>query len=297
MTISKKITLLALCLLFVAASSAALLLPVLANADELGDYGGEEGESYDIWYDNSAGYKIEIYNFYYWEFPIERIQTAVPYSDTEGALSYVNITAYYSVSDEAGGEYVASNYGSATGNTPSVTVTLYSDAIEQQDAIASATIELVPSSDYSELVPGYYAYNVSYDNIEGSDRVDYNSYLSFEISVVTIPGSGSYNDGYQSGYNAGYDAGYASGVSESQEGAYSSGYNAGRLDGYQSGYSDGVLDGNFEVGTTDVPRTIFGVVFDILSTPILGFISVADILVIIFMLGVLFFVLRLIKGG
>ena len=296
MTKIKKIAIFALCLIFVASASAALLLPAVAFADELGDYGGAEGESYDIWYNNSAGYKIEIYNFYEWYFPIERIQTAVPYSDTEGALSYVNITAYYSVTGDEG-EYVASNYGTATGNTPSVTVTLYSDAIEQQDAIASATIELVPSSDYSELVPGYYAYNVSYDNIEGSDRVDYNSYLSFEISVVTIPGSGSYNDGYQSGYNDGYDAGYASGVGESQEGAYSSGYNAGKLDGYQSGYADGVIDGNFEVGTTDVPRTIFSVVFDIMSTPILGFISVADILVIIFMLGVLFFVLRLIKGG
>ena len=290
MTKTKKIALVALLI----GATATLLLPCIAFADTLEDFGGEEPYNYEIWADGREVYQIFFMEPASWQYPIERIQTHIAYSDSEESISNVIVSAemHTYVDGEEGRELYAQAYGAVWGNAPTLTVIMYSDPPEYQDPIASFTLTLYDSSTVPELEAGYYAYDLTFSNISGEEYVDYNTYFNFTIrlSDPTVPGAGSYDEGYSEGYNDGIAAG--------QEAAYDKGYKDGKADGAKGAYDQGFLDGKAGAeGALSVPKSLFGTVFEILSTPILGFVSVADILLIVMMLGIIFFFLWLVRGG
>lgn len=270
---------------------AAMLVPCLAAAAGLGEY----GSGYELLFNNADGYYVELYGLgVEFSWPIENVTTQMRYSDSETATSSLRCTAKLTSYYEWDDTYISTAAQTASGNANSLTLTVYSDYPENQDALASVTISWYQSPDE----PSYYAYSIEFENLAGNESIDYESSLtlSFTRIEVAIYNDG-YEDGYNTGYSTGYESGYQDGLSHADEAAYENGYIDGRSDGYSTGYDEGFLDGESSIpGGTGVAKSLFGVVLDIISTPILGVISVADILLIIVILGLVGFVVHWIRG-
>ena len=135
-----------------------------------------------------------------------------------------------------------------------------------------------------------YVYTGAVSKPPVGDNVAYTYYLSGYNSAITGE--------YQNGYDVGYSEGLSNGLNASQPEVYKNGYDVGYSEGRGAGYSEGLLDGlnGGDASGVGVAKSIFNVVFEIISTPILGFISVADILMIIIVLAIVLLVLRFIRG-
>lgn len=252
------------------ALSVALMFATTAFADSIGDFGGSEGYNYNIYVDNSKVYDVDFRGLgAEFSLPLERISTNLVYDDSDNPFLYnVTLAAACYISEE---DYYVRGYTITADPILDgvVNLVVYSDE-EQQDAVFEVIVSLYHDVENS---PGNYAYDLDVSNYAGYESIDYEITVDLEIKRSdyvngTLPGD-EYWDGWSDGYDEGYDA----------------------------GWSDGYTDGQNGLGATDVPKTIFGVVMDIISTPILGFISVADILLIVICLGLLFFFLRIARGG
>lgn len=252
------------------ALSVSLMFATTAFADTLDDFGGVDSYNYYLWVDNSKAYDVELKGLgAEFSLPLERISTNVVYNDNDVPFLYnVTISAYCYIAEE---DYAVKGYTTTAEPILDgvVSLVVYADE-EQQDALFEVIVSL-----YNDVEnrPGNYAYDLDFVNYAGYESIDYESTVNFEMKRSDLVETPLPGDEYWDGWSDGYD------------------------EGYNAGWSDGYTDGQNGLGATDVPKTIFGVVMDIISTPILGFISVADILLIVICLGLLFFFLRIARGG
>lgn len=104
------------------------------------------------------------------------------------------------------------------------------------------------------------------------------------------PNQSIYNNGYNNGYNEGYDNGKVSG----QAAGRIEGYNQGEKEGYQKGYSEGLAQGEGPLQT--IPK-LFSTINEALKVPLIGEISLQDLLNIMICVTFVVIALKLFAGG
>lgn len=256
---------------------AALMLPVLASADALGDYAPHE-DAFIVSANTPTEYRATIINVFDWG-NIYDIQTRIPYSDNEDS-SEVFLEISFRAETYGFEYYYYPTETTLPKNTYSVSWEFYdvNNDPDAQDILGTFNVKVYQSGND----PDYYAFDVIYEDAAGG-------YYQGGVLTIYIYEAGSQGDPVPPDDPVDpmppYDEGYADG--------YEAGYKTGKTDGYEQGYDVGYTEGQLGDGSVSVSKTIFGVVVDLISTPILGFISVADILLIIVVLGIVFLILRI----
>lgn len=270
----KKIAIACILLAFV----AALMLPVLASADTLGDYAPHE-DAFIISANTETEYRATIINIFDWG-NIYDIQTRIPYSDSEADTSEVFLEVSFRAETYGFEYYYYPTETTPPQNTYSIFWDFYdvNNDPDAQDILGAFNVKVYQSGND----PDYYAFDIIYDDASGG-------YYMGGVLTISIYAEGSQVDPVPPDDPVDplppYDEGYANG--------YEAGYQAGKTDGYQQGYDVGYMEGQLGNGSVSVAKTLFGVVVDLLSTPIMGYISVADILLIIIVLGIVFLIIRI----
>lgn len=111
-----------------------------------------------------------------------------------------------------------------------------------------------------------------------------------------------YNEGYQAGLNAGYSEGYSEGdldgYNRGTTEGYENGYDEGYSVGYNSGYDFGFVEGqNSDVNATSFLGGIINGVVGILNINVLPGFSLGMLITIPLVLGLFFWLFKLIGGG
>ena len=102
----------------------------------------------------------------------------------------------------------------------------------------------------------------------------------------------SYQDGYDDGYEAGLDVGYEAG----REDGYYDGYDEGLQEGYNNGYAAGVSSGSANKTGWSLISDAFSSIFTALDVNVFGFFSLGDVIAVVFIFAVVFFVFKLFRG-
>lgn len=158
----------------------------------------------------------------------------------------------------------------------------------------------------------------------GGQRILINSYWSiyqYTQQYNSIQVSNAYENGRQNGQSAGYTTGYTEGQSagyeEGERAGYSSGQSAGYTTGYTVGYEEGEINGQekgYTAGKTDgynagytagqnaqINLTWFENLFSSISAffniKLLPFVSIGEIISIPFVITVIWFIIRQLRGG
>ena len=122
---------------------------------------------------------------------------------------------------------------------------------------------------YNEVLDGV---GLQFTNADGTD-------FSLTLQGMTVTVLADYSSGYSNGYTSGYD----------------SGVDIGYQQGYESGYNQGAsLTTNDVLGVTSLGIILDGV-YNILSTKIFGFFSIADLLYVFLIFSIFLFAMRVLK--
>ena len=95
-----------------------------------------------------------------------------------------------------------------------------------------------------------------------------------------------------------FDAWYLEdlGISDSYDNGYQDGYIVGEEDGFDDGYDEGLDDGVNQSGLFEIISATFSGLSDFLSVAIFGGITFGTLVLFPLMFGILFFILRVIRG-
>lgn len=126
--------------------------------------------------------------------------------------------------------------------------------------------------DYAPIVCGnlsidwYYGFTTS--SVSTTYQRLYAAEEMFDIFRINAGYTGGYDFGHQNGYNAGYEEGYSKGL----------GVSAGELTGWE------------------VIGNAFGNIFDALQVKVFGYFSLGDVIGLVVLIGIVFFVFKLVRG-
>lgn len=106
--------------------------------------------------------------------------------------------------------------------------------------------------------------------------------------TIIDPVGGIYQTGFDDGYNSGYDKGHGTGSHE--------GYLQGQQLGYDQGYKAGLAVNADSLTGWNLISSGLSSIFTALDINIFGFFSIADILAVVMVVSIVFFLFKLIRG-
>lgn len=134
------------------------------------------------------------------------------------------------------------------------------------------------------------------------------TFTDFTVSIYEGDGNvqydAGYNDGYETGYHDGFAEGQDYGYDFGYDAGYDVGYDIGDAAGYTRGHAEGYNEGYdycLEYGFTDASglalvKNAFLSIFDAFSIKIFGYFSIGDVVGIVVIISVVFFIFKLVRG-
>lgn len=109
-----------------------------------------------------------------------------------------------------------------------------------------------------------------------------------------------YKDDYTNGYNTGYNSGYSAGETKGYDDGVNEYYQPRYDEGYQIGYNEGVSVGLAQqiesVSGLDSVKSLLVSAYSIFEIKIFGWFSLGDVVGVMVILGIFFFLLKIIRG-
>lgn len=189
-------------------------------------------------------------------------------------------------------------------NTDNSTITITQGSYFTFNSYANWTPSIKENGAYAEITGITLQYTL---NNEKRTKTLYNDNLVYSLpdeitlavptlelynfgTIFDLYGEQTYQEGYDTGFNVGEERGYTSG--------YNNGYNAGTADGYAEALED--LNNSENITQQDsallASRNIIKSVISAMDVKLFGFLSILDIIGIVVVLGLVLFVIKLIRS-